>query len=161
VPNSSLYDVVLKIFNSPAIIIIVVMIVMKYLQLTAPKPMNVPGSLVKSIESVSAWNDAVEESKKSGDVVVVDFYANWCGPCVACSPAFAILSKAMCPPGNRLQFWKVDVDKLGSVAKHHGVRSMPTFKIFVKGEQVDEMTGWNEIRLKELIRKHKNVNSSS
>lgn len=56
----------------------------------------------------------------SSTYVVVDFYADWCGPCKAIAPVFAHLATAEHKPG-RIVFVKVDVDSQQSIAKQYGV----------------------------------------
>jgi thioredoxin 1 len=65
--------------------------------------------------------------------VVVDFHATWCGPCHAIAPIYAQLASTYSIPGV-LEFAKVDVDELSSVAAENGVTAMPTFKFFQGGK---------------------------
>jgi thioredoxin 1 len=67
--------------------------------------------------------------------VLVDFYADWCGPCKTIAPIYANLSKKHSIPGI-LGFAKVNVDKVGDVASQHGISAMPTFLAFKEGRLV-------------------------
>jgi len=67
--------------------------------------------------------------------VIVDFYADWCGPCKMIAPHFLKMASTYSIPGF-LAFAKVDVDKVGSVARKYGVTAMPTFMFFKEGKQV-------------------------
>ena len=51
-------------------------------------------------------------------------------------------------------FVKIDVDEADELAEFLGVSAMPTFKFFKGGEQVDELVGASEVKLKEMIKKH-------
>lgn len=70
--------------------------------------------------------------------VLVDFYADWCGPCRAMSPAIEKLA-------DETKDWavvtKVNVDKLGDLTRRYNVTSIPNLKIFLKGEVVKEFVG--------------------
>ncbi|WQF75011.1 Putative Thioredoxin domain-containing protein [Colletotrichum destructivum] len=65
--------------------------------------------------------------------VVVDFYADWCGPCHAIKPIYESLSNNHGRPGS-LAFVKVNVDATQDVARRYGVTAMPTFMFFEKGQ---------------------------
>lgn len=62
--------------------------------------------------------------------VLVDFFAEWCGPCKTMSP---ILKQAAGILKNRVKIIKVDIDKNPSVARKYNVRGVPTFLLFHKG----------------------------
>ena len=89
---------------------------------------------------------------KAGDtLVVIDFFATWCGPCKMIAPKIEELSKEM----PNIIFLKVDVDECGDIAAEYEVTSMPTF-IFIKGGKVLEtFAGANYDKLKSTIQKHK------
>jgi putative thioredoxin len=80
--------------------------------------------------------DVVELSKKTP--VVVDFWAEWCGPCKALSPA---LEAAEASHGGRVLLAKVDVDSNRSLGARFGVQGIPAVKAFRDGEVVDEFVG--------------------
>ncbi|KAK1965156.1 thioredoxin [Colletotrichum sublineola] len=65
--------------------------------------------------------------------VVVDFYADWCGPCHAIKPIYESLSNAHGQPGS-LAFVKVNVDAAQDIARRYGVTAMPTFMFFENGQ---------------------------
>ena len=67
--------------------------------------------------------------------VLIDFYADWCGPCKTIAPVYANLSKKHSIPGV-LGFAKVNVDHVGDVAAQYGVSAMPTFLAFKEGKLV-------------------------
>jgi putative thioredoxin len=80
--------------------------------------------------------DVVELSKRTP--VVVDFWAEWCGPCKALSPA---LEAAEAKRGGQVLLAKVDVDSNQSLAGRFGVQGIPAVKAFRDGEVVDEFVG--------------------
>lgn len=71
--------------------------------------------------------------------VLIDFFAEWCGPCKAISPQIEKLSTEH----SNIKFYKVDVDKLSEVAAENGISAMPTFLFFKNGEKVETVRGAN------------------
>ena len=78
-----------------------------------------------------------KEVLESDKVVLVDFYADWCGPCKLTSPIIDKLAEEM----KDVIFVKVDVDKNQELAGQYSVFSIPTFILFKKGEVVNQMVG--------------------
>eukprot|EP00912_Choanoflagellata_sp_UC4_P001241 UC4_evm2s776 len=83
-------------------------------------------------------------------VVVVDFFATWCGPCRMIAPTFEEYSNKY-PAG---LFLKVDVDKCKEVQRAYGVRSMPTFIFFRGTTKIDQMTGADPQMLEQKIQQY-------
>jgi thioredoxin len=71
-------------------------------------------------------------------VVVVDFYADWCGPCRRLSPE---LEKAVAEYDGQVVLAKVDVEKHEGLALKHGVRSIPDVRIYRGGRKQDGFVG--------------------
>lgn len=69
--------------------------------------------------------------------VVVDFWAAWCQPCIAMAPVFAALAEAH----PEVRFVKVDTDRAPDIARAVGIKSMPTFGFYWRGELQDVFVG--------------------
>jgi len=87
-----------------------------------------------------------------GKLVVIDFYATWCGPCKMIAPVLDQLSNDM---KDSVLFFKVDVDENEDIAADYKVTVMPTFAFVKNKAKIDEFAGANETKLRELIEKHK------
>ncbi len=83
----------------------------------------------------SNFQDTALEADK---VAVVDFWAEWCGPCRMIGP---IIEELSADYGDRVLVGKVDVDQNPEVSMQYGVRSIPTILIFKNGEVVDKQVG--------------------
>ena len=84
--------------------------------------------------------------------VLVDFFAEWCGPCQMQGPIVEELAKEL--EGGKAKAFKLDVDKSPEAAGKYGVMSIPTLIIFKNGEPVETMMGLqNKDVLKEKLEK--------
>jgi len=106
---------------------------------------------VVKIHTDDEFTKKMEEEKGTGKLVVIDFFATWCGPCVFISPYFAELSEQF----TDVCFLKIDVDVCSSTSASCGVRAMPTFQFYKNGAKVDEMVGASKEKLKQLLEQHK------
>ncbi|PGF14127.1 thioredoxin [Natrinema sp. CBA1119] len=89
----------------------------------------------------------LEDVTTEYDVVLVDFYADWCGPCQMLNPVLEQLAST-----TEAVIAKVDVDDHQQLAGSFGVRGVPTLALFADGEQVEQHSGvLPEDRLRTLI----------
>jgi thioredoxin 1 len=75
---------------------------------------------------------------KSTTPVLVDFWAEWCGPCRAVGP---ILEEISNEHGDKLKIVKLNTDEEGAIAMKYGISSIPTMNVFVNGEVVKTIVG--------------------
>lgn len=78
------------------------------------------------------------ENLISNDVVLVDFFANWCGPCKMLSPVLDDIASER----SNVKIVKVDVDKNEELAKKYGIMSIPTLLLFKNGQVIDKHIGY-------------------
>jgi thioredoxin len=76
----------------------------------------------------------------SNRIVVVDFYADWCGPCKAIAPIYEQLSSQLSRPGT-LAFTKVNTDSQKQIAQTYNITAMPTFMVFKSGRESKRIKG--------------------
>ncbi|OBT77279.1 thioredoxin [Pseudogymnoascus sp. 05NY08] len=100
---------------------------------------------VHNVQNKAEFQAAIKEH----DIVVLDAFAVWCGPCKAIAPTLVKYSEQF----TNAHFIKVDVDDVPDVAQELGVRAMPTFILFQKGEKVGEVVGMNPPALLAAIEK--------
>ena len=88
-----------------------------------------------------------EKILKEGDVLV-DFYADWCGPCQMLAPNLEKLAEE-----SKITILKIDVDEFGVIAQQFRVMNIPTLMLFKEGKLVKREMGYMPIeRLRELIK---------
>lgn len=80
-------------------------------------------------------------------LVVVDFYAHWCGPCKVIAPVLETLSDEY----DDVRFLKVDVDKFKELALEYEITSMPTVLFFKEGHGEGRVVGANVPALRQVI----------
>jgi len=92
---------------------------------------------VLKVSSHEQYLQLIAKAAGENKLVLVDFFAVWCGPCVRISPKFAELSEEY----TNVMFLKVDVDELKTTSESVGVTCMPTFKFYKNGEVVKTIEG--------------------
>ena len=75
---------------------------------------------------------------KSAEPVVVDFWAEWCGPCKMIGPSLEQISDEM---AGKVKIAKLNIDEHQKVAGEHGIQSIPTLLIFKNGKLASKLTG--------------------
>lgn len=92
------------------------------------------------------------EVLKSDKVVMVDFWATWCGPCIALGPTVEALAKEY---DGKAVVGKVNVDENPDISVKYGIRSIPTILFIKNGQVVDKQVG-NVARpvLEQTLKKH-------
>lgn len=92
------------------------------------------------------------------NLIVIDFYADWCGPCRMIAPFFEQLSEKY---SDGVLFLKVNVDLCRQTSISFGVEAMPTFLFLVNGQEVDRIRGANPEALEQKILQYLNAAQSS
>ena len=104
---------------------------------TASNPVeiqSVPGAQVRSIGSVAEFDALLA----AHDLVLVDFYADWCGPCRLLRPTIEDLAETY---DGRLTVVAIDVDAQGALADRYRISAIPNVKLFHHGDLVAEWDG--------------------
>lgn len=101
---------------------------------------------------VAAVTDATFAEETKDGLVLIDFWATWCGPCRMQGPVIDQLDEEM---GDKVTFTKVDVDENPETARAFGIMSIPTLLIKKDGEVVDKVVGYHaKEHLEEILEKY-------
>jgi thioredoxin 2 len=105
---------------------------------------------------VAATSQNFAKQIQSNDIpVVVDFWAEWCGPCKMMAPIFDKVAAELEP---EFRFLKVDTEAESPLAAQYGIRSIPTMMMFRKGKMVAQQAGAVDAgRLRSWLRQHANA----
>jgi len=102
--------------------------------------------MVHEVESLEDLKAQLDNNKNKDKLIVVDFFATWCGPCVRIAPKIEDWSTG--DYKDKVVFIKVDVDKAESASQEYNVEAMPTFIFFKNGEEIHRIVGANVDQLK-------------
>lgn len=91
-------------------------------------------------EELSSASASTEElGSKSGKLVLIDFYATWCGPCKTMTPIMEEMEKKY---SENMEFKKIDIDEEPELAEKYRIKAVPTFVILSPtGEEIDRVEG--------------------
>lgn len=120
------------------------------------RPTNTPDTREPVVKTMAALNDSSlatmdaqpthtpgpSKIKLDGKPQFVEFYASWCGPCIAMKPALTRLEKLF---GNEVTFWRIDIDNFGSepLSRKYRVAAIPFMVLLDKdGKKVGSMLGY-------------------
>lgn len=92
------------------------------------------GQLTKAVTDVTFDQDVV----KSSTAVLVDFWAEWCGPCRALAPKLEEIATEM---GSKIKIVKMNVDENQQTPGQFGIRGIPAMLLFKDGKKVGELIG--------------------
>jgi len=81
-------------------------------------------------------SDHFENLIADNEVVLVDYYADWCGPCKMLEPTVEEIAAE-----TEAAVLKVDIDELQTLAQDRGIRSVPTLEFYANGEQAERLIG--------------------
>jgi thioredoxin 1 len=94
-------------------------------------------NVVNEIPVIELTSQNFNQEIINNDLLLVDFWAEWCIPCKSMHPIFTRMAKKY----KRVRFARVNVDNAQDIAMKYGVQSIPTFIMFKNGEVVNRMVG--------------------
>lgn len=101
---------------------------------------------LKTINNKAELEAALKENKDK--LVVIDYYAEWCGPCMNMAPHYGEMAKQY---EGEAQLLKINIDNCEALADEAGVQSIPAFHFYKNGALVDKMIGANTNALRDKI----------
>ena len=88
---------------------------------------------MKHLEKIEEFDEIIKK-----DLVLVDFYAEWCGPCQMMAKELESLSNE----DKNLEIVKIDIDKFPELAEKHFIMVVPTLKVYKQGKETNTSTGY-------------------
>ncbi|MFX0095679.1 MAG: thioredoxin family protein, partial [Candidatus Hodarchaeota archaeon] len=95
------------------------------------------------VKDLSHFDELIGNNK----LVIVDYYADWCGPCRMMAPVFETMSEEY----SDIAFLKVDTEAIRELSQRYVIQSIPTVQAFVSGEIVIRFAGFDKNRLKKSL----------
>lgn len=89
--------------------------------------------MIKYLENEEELEQEIKEGK-----VLLDFYADWCGPCKMLSTVLEDLTEV----NKNIKIIKINIDKLDNIAKQYGIMSIPTLILYNEGKQINKKVGF-------------------
>ena len=93
--------------------------------------------IVNEIPVMELTSHDFDQKKSENELLLVDFWAEWCGPCKSMHPIFSRMAKKY----KSVRFARVNVDNAQDIAMRYGVQSIPTFIMFKNGQVANTMVG--------------------
>tara|TARA_B100000003_G_scaffold48609_2_gene42553 strand:+ start:3026 stop:3436 length:411 start_codon:yes stop_codon:yes gene_type:complete len=93
--------------------------------------------IVNEMPVMELTSQDFDQKKSENELLLVDFWAEWCGPCKSMHPIFSRMAKKY----KSVRFARVNVDNAQDIARRYGVQSIPTFIMFKNGEVANTMVG--------------------
>ena len=101
--------------------------------------------MIKHIENEAEFKEFIKEG-----LVLIDFFATWCGPCKMLSPVIEQVEKEK----PELKIVKVDVDEAPAIAAEYGIQAIPTLFLVKDGKIIDKRMGYlNKNQLTDFVNK--------
>ena len=88
--------------------------------------------------SIDTLNDSNFDSETNSGVTLVDFYADWCGPCKRMLPIVNSVAETL---GDSVRVVKVNIDQSPMLSQRFGIKSIPTFALVKDGQVVSRLIG--------------------
>ena len=93
--------------------------------------------IVNEMPVMELTSQDFDQKKSENELLLVDFWAEWCGPCKSMHPIFSRMAKKY----KSIRFARVNVDNAQDIARRYGVQSIPTFIMFKNGQVANTMVG--------------------